>query len=103
MIARLTSWFAFVNLACMALYLSGFIGILRTMKAEERIDSDFGDGLTYLIKALPFAGIALAYDVGLGVWASKRRGTAEAKPAALLSAAGIVLWVTAWLVLRGMT
>jgi hypothetical protein len=87
----------------MALYANGFFGIVRTMKAEERDYSDFGDGLTYLIKVLPFAGIALAYNIGLGIWSSRRRGTEEAKPAALLSVTGIVLWVAVWLVLRGMT
>ena len=103
MAARLTSWFALVNLVCLALYANGLFGIVRTMKAEERDFSDFGDGLTYLVSALPFAGIALAYNVGLGIWSSRRRGSEEAKPAAFLSAAGIVLWVAAWLILREMT
>jgi hypothetical protein len=99
---RLTFWYATVNGLCLLIYVLGSLRLLHSIALDGLDDGDVSVAISYGLTVLPFAVIAVAYDIGLGVWAVMRRGVSTAKLASLLSIAGVVTWAAVWVVIRGL-
>ncbi len=99
---RLTFWYATVNGLCLLLYVLGSLRLLHSMAKDSLEGGDVSVALAYGLTVLPFAVMAIVYDIGLGVWAAVRRVAPTSKLASLLSIGGVATWVAVWVLIRNL-
>ena len=86
------------NAIGLALYAYLVERILRSISAEGRDYAEFGDGLRYLVTALPVLAFFTLFNVTWFVWTLKNSDTKRVD--ALFTAAMLLVWVTEFVVLR---